>query len=200
MESLLKNDFINHHSLPSCTINIAQKVNYIYFEIDDVAKNLVIHTTPSNGMVKYKNPLAKEVTIIDYDGFLSNTPAEFNKGKERCDVIIHTTNEYSYFLLNELKNRIPKTNVLAKATSQMIATLNELHNIPAIVTFISKHITKKCCYCNTQSTAPATLTATNAFNRLTTISTNGLKLSNVAIENFGFELWEYSGNQTIHLA
>lgn len=36
MESLLKNDFINHHSLPSCTINIAQKVNHIYFEIDEL--------------------------------------------------------------------------------------------------------------------------------------------------------------------
>ena len=26
-----------------------------------------------------------------------------------------------------------------------------------------------------------------AFNRLATLSTNGLKLSNVAVENFGFE-------------
>ena len=99
-----------------------------------------------------------------------------------------------------MKNRIPKTKVLLKATSQMIATLNELYSIPVIVIFISNFLIKKCCYCNTQSTAPVTLTVTNAFNRLASISTNGLKLSNVAIENFGFELWEYSGNQTIHLS
>ena len=79
MENLLKNDFINHHSLPSCTITIAQNVNHIYFEIDDVDRNLVIHTTPSNGMVKYRNPLAKDVAIIDYEAFLTHTPAAFNK-------------------------------------------------------------------------------------------------------------------------
>ena len=123
MESLLKNDFINHHSLPACTINIAQNVNHTYFEIDDVARQLIIYTTTSNGMVKYENPLAKELAIIDYDGFLTNIPGTFNQGKKRCDVTVHTTNENSYFLLNELKNRIPKTKVLLKATSQMIATL-----------------------------------------------------------------------------
>jgi hypothetical protein len=199
MENLLKNDFINHHSLPACTINIAQNICHTYFEIDDVARNLIVHTTPSNGMVKYENPHSKEVVIIDYDGFLTSTPTAFQNGKERCDVIVHTTNETSYFILNELKNRIPKTKVLTKAISQMIATLNELHTVPAIVSFISNFTVKKCCYCNTQSTAPNPLIVTTAFNRLATISTNGLKLSNIAIENFGFELWEYTGNQTIKL-
>nr|WP_315139912.1 hypothetical protein [uncultured Flavobacterium sp.] len=199
MESLLKNDFISHHSLPACTINIAQNISHTYFEIDDIARNLIVHTIPSNGMVKYENPQAKEVAIIDYDGFLSSTPNGFQHGKERCDVIVHTTNEKSYFILNELKNRIPKTTVLTKATSQMIATLNELYTVPTIVSFISNFTVKKCCYCNSQSTAPTLLIATAAFNRLATISTNGLKLSNITIENFGFELWEYTGNQTIKL-
>ena len=199
MESLLKNDFINHHSLTTCSINISQNVSHTYFEIDDFARNLIVHTTPSNGMVKYENPESKEVAIIDYDGFLTSTPANFQYGKKRCDVIVHTTNENSYFVLNELKDRIPVTKVLRKATSQMIATLNELHTIPTIVSFIANFTVKKCCYCNTQSTAPNTLTATTAFNRLAAISTRGLKLSNVDVENFGFELWEYSGNQTIKL-
>ncbi|OCB78416.1 hypothetical protein [Flavobacterium crassostreae] len=199
MESLLINDFINHHSLPVCTTSIAQNVSHRYFEIDDVARNLVVHMTPSNGMVKYENPYNKEVAIIDYDGFLTNTPHVFQQGKERCDVLVHTTNESSYFILNELKNRIPATKVLTKATSQMIATLNELNTVPTIVSFIANFTVKKCCYCNTQSTAPNPLSATVAFNRLSTISTNGLKLSNADIENFGFELWEYSGNQTIKL-
>lgn len=199
MESLLFNDFINHHSLPACTVTIAQNISHPYFEIDDVARNLIVHTTPSNGMAKYENPSSKEIAIIDYDGFLTNTPHVFQQGKERCDVIVHTTNEKSYFILNELKDRIPATKVLTKATSQMIATLNELQKVPTIVSFIANFAVKKCCYCNTQSTAPIILTATTAFNRLTTVSTNGLKLSNVHIENLGFELWEYSGNQTIKL-
>lgn len=199
MESLLKNDFINHHLLTACTVTIAQNISHPYFEIDDIARSLVVHTTPSNGMVKYENPQNREVAIIDYDGFLTNTPHIFQHGKERCDVIVHTTNETSYFILNELKNRIPTTIVLAKATSQMISTLHELHTVPTIVSFITNFTIKKCCYCNTQSTAPSPLIATVAFNRLTTISTNGIKLSNTDIENFGFELWEYSGNQTIKL-
>ena len=199
MESLLINDFINHHSLPACTISIAQNVSHRYFEIDDVARNLIVRMTPSNGMVKYENPYHKDVAIIDYDSFLTNTPHVFQQGKERCDVLVHTRNESSYFILNELKDRIPATKVLTKATSQMIATLNELNTVPAIVSFISNFTIKKCCYCNTQSTAPNPLSATVAFNRLSTISPNGLKLSNIDIENLGFELWEYSGNQTIKL-
>lgn len=81
MESLLKNDFISHHSLPACTINIAQNISHTYFEIDDIARNLIVHTIPSNGMIKYENPQPKEVAIIDYDGFLTNIPGTFNQEK-----------------------------------------------------------------------------------------------------------------------
>ncbi len=150
-------------------------------------------------MVKYQNPEKKAVKILDYDNFLTSTPANFQHGKKRCDVILHTTTDSSHFLLNELKNRIPITDVLIKATEQMIATLSVLNTVPSIVNFIDSFTTKKCCYCNKQAIAPAILSATTAFNTLTTLSPNGLKLSNSDIENFGFELWEYSGNQTIIL-
>lgn len=199
MENLLRIDFINQHSLPACTLtNLSQNVNFDKFEINDIARVLTVTQIILNGEAKYENPNNKDIFIHDYDGFLTNTPNYFQNGKKRCDAIVHT-DDNSYFLLNELKNRKPKTSVLSHATSQMIATLNELIAVPTINTFISHFRVKKCCYCNSQSTAPATITATSAFNRLSTITSDGLKLTNPVVESLGFELWEYSGNQTIKI-
>lgn len=198
MENLLRVDFVNHHILPACTV-VAHTVNHDTFEIDDISRVLQVRAGISNGMAKYQNPQAKTVSIVDYDGFLTSTPHLFQHGKKRCDVILHTTTDASHFLLNELKDRIPLTEVLTKATAQMLATLTELHTVPSIVNFIATFTTKKCCYCNRQSTAPAIITATTAFNRVSTLAPHGFLLTNTDIQNFGFELWEYSGNQTILL-
>ena len=200
MENYLKHDFITHHNLPVCNITIAQYVNYLTFEIDDVSRNLIVRNGITNGMAKYENPTAKNITIVDYDNFLTSTPHNFQHGKKRCDVILHTTNDTSYFLLNELKDRTPKTEVLTGAVNQLIATLNELYTTPSIISFISSFNVKKCCYCNRQSTAPINISAPIAFNRLSGVAPEGLLLSNVDIENLGFELWEYSDNQTIKLS
>lgn len=199
MENLLRVDFVNHHGLPACTFDYHQ-VDYNFFEIDDINRQLQVRAGITNGMAKYQNPHAKQVAIIDYDGFLTSTPHAFHQGKKRCDVILHTTADASHFLLNELKDRTPKTKVLTGATAQMLATLNELHTVPSIVNFIATFATKKCCYCNRQSTAPASITATTAFNRVSTLAPQGFLLANTDIQNFGFELWEYSGNQTILLS
>lgn len=198
MDDLLRIDFVNHHTLPACTI-IVRNVNFEYFEIDDEARVLKVNEGITNGMAKYQNPEKKTVKIIDYDNFLTSTPHSFQHGKKRCDVILHTTSDSSHFILNELKDRIPVTNVLITATEQLIATLNVLHTVPSIVNYINTFTIKKCYYCNKQSTAPAILSVTTAFNTLSTLSSNGFKLPNTDIENFGFELWEISGNQTIIL-
>lgn len=198
MEHLLRVDFVKHHSLPACTVDF-QLVNHSTFEIDDISRVLHVRAGITNGMAKYENPQLKQVSVVDYDGFLTSTPHLFQQGKKRCDVILHTTTDTSHFLLNELKDRIPKTEVLTGATAQMLATLNELYTVPSIVNLIATFSTKKCCYCNRQSTAPASITATTAFNRVSTLAPHGFKLTNTDIQNFGFELWVYSGNQTILL-
>lgn len=199
MENLLRVDFVNHHTLPSCNV-VSHRVNHKTFEIDDINRVLQVRAGINNGMSKYQNPHAKQVSIVDYDGFLTSTPEYFKHSKKRCDVILHTTTDASHFLLNELKDRIPKTKVLTDATAQMLATLNELYTVPSIVNFIATFATKKCCYCNRQSTAPASIKATTAFNRVSTLAPHGFLLANTDIQNFGFELWEYSGNQTILLS
>lgn len=198
MDDLLSIDFVNYHSLPACNV-IVHKVNYDYFEIDDVSRVLNVREGITSGMAKYQNLEKKTLKILDYDNFLTSTPEIFQHGKKRCDVILHTISDSSQFLLNELKDRFPRTDVLTKATEQMIATLKVLNTVPSITIFISAFNSKKCCYCNKQAKAPSILTVTTAFNRLTTLSPNGFKLSNIEIENFGFELWEYSGNQTINI-
>lgn len=206
MESLLKNDFINHHSLTACTINIAQNVNHTYFEIDDVARNLIVHTSRSNGMVKYENPHSKEVAIIDYDGFLSNTISAFQHGKKRCDVIVHTINETSYFLLNELKEKNPanpnhQISNIADAKLQILDTLSLLNTVPSIQLYIQKYTVKICSYCNSFPKSNLTLisTAINAFNRISILTPNGIQLSEPRIEAYGFIYIELKGDQTIKL-
>jgi hypothetical protein len=206
MESLLKNDFIKHHSLSDCNIPIAQKVNHSYFEIDDVARKLIVRSTPSNGMVKYENPHNKEVAIIDYDGFLSNTITAFQHGKKRCDVIVHTTNEHSYFLLNELKEKNPTnplhvTSNIEDAKLQILDTLSLLNTVPSIQLYIQKYTVKICSYCNSfpKSNLPLISDTINAFNRLSTLTPNGIQLSEPRIEAYGFIYIELKGNQTMKL-
>ena len=47
--------------------------------------------------------------------------------------------------------------------------------------------------------SPPTISATTAFNRLGALTIGGLRMSNPAIEAFGFEFWEYSGSQVYTL-
>jgi hypothetical protein len=131
---------------------------------------------------------------------LTGLPNAFQHGKKRCDIIVYTADD-SHFILNELKNRNPKPSVLTKATAQLLATLSEIYRVPTIQKFINSFVIKKCCYSNKQAIPPSvTVIATTAFNRINTLVTNGLKLSYPPIEVFGFELYEYSGNQVIDLS
>lgn len=201
MDNLLKNDFTTHYGLPISTVNIIQNINYKHFEIEDVNRTIIItNTRNGTGTARYSNATETSVVVIDYDKFLTSMPHAFQNGKKRCDLILYTINN-SNFILNELKDRNPtNSSVLTKATLQMLASLDVIMPVPAIATFINNFATKKCCYSNKQSISPTIVNATTAFNRLSNIlPPNGIRLSNPAIEAYGFELYEYTGTQTIQL-
>jgi hypothetical protein len=200
METLLRNDFTAHYGLPiSATANISISTTAQYFEIeDDEHKETQLHLIAGSGMAAYRNTNGYTTTIINYDKFITGLSHAFQQGKERCDLIVHTTN-LRYFLLNELKDRKPKNKVRTKSISQLLSSLTLIMNVPTIATFANTHTFRHCCFFNKQSMSPPTITATTAFNRLGTLVTGGLRMSNPDIEAFGFEFWEYSGSQVYNL-
>jgi len=200
METLLRNDFTAHYGLPtSTTANICISSTAQYFEIeDDEHRETQLHLIAGSGMAAYRNISSNTATIINYDKFITGLPHAFQHGKERCDLIVHTTNQ-RHFLLNELKDRKPKDKVRTISISQLLSSLTLIMNVPTITTFANTHTFRHCCFFNKQSMSPPTITATTAFNRLGTIVTGGFRMSNPAIEAFGFEFWEFSGNQIYNL-
>jgi hypothetical protein len=200
MEALLRNDFTTHYGLQISTIaNISLGTTARYFEIeDDEHRETQLHLVVGNGMAAYQNTNGYTVTIINYDKFITGLPHTFQQGKKRCDLIVLTTNQ-SHFLLNELKDRRPKDKVRTKSISQLLSSLKLLMNVPSIATFAGTHTNRHCCFFNKQSMSPSTITATIAFGRLSTLVNGGLNTPNPDIEAFGFEFWEYSGNQVYSL-
>lgn len=204
MDSLLKNDFTSFHQLPISILNIRQDTNLPYFELEDVDTVLTLSSIKDLGTAKYSNPNNLEVIIIDYDTFLTSLSHRFRQGKSRCDAIVYTQNK-SYFLLNELKNRkIVDENafeeVLSGAISQMLKTLTLIKSVPSIDTFINSFTQKRCCYCNKQSNNPSpSIDAPNAFNRLNNLVPDGIEMRHSEIDALGFQLFQHTGSQTIKL-
>jgi len=200
METLLRSDFAVHFGLPvSTTANIAINTAAQYFEIeDDVNRETRLHFAVGLGMAAYRNANTLTVNIINYDKFVTGLPHAFQQGKKRCDLIVHTTNR-QYFLLNELKDRVPHSDVLTKASAQLLASLTLIMAVPSIAAFARSHNFLHCCFFNKQAMAPAIITAPTAFSRLGAVATGGLRMSHPGIEALGFEFWEYSGNQAYNL-
>ena len=204
MDSLLKNDFTSFHQLPISILNIRQDTNLPYFELEDVNTVLTLFSIKDCGTAKYANPNNLEITIIDYDTFITSLSHRFKQGKSRCDAIVYTQNK-SCFFLNELKNRIIVNEnafeeVLSKAISQMLKTLRLLKTVQSIDTFINTFTEKRCCYSNKQSNNPSQIIdAPNAFNRLNNLAPDGIKMEHSEINALGFQLFQYTGSQTIKL-
>ncbi len=204
MDSLLKNDFTSFHQLPISTLNIRQDTILPYFELEDFNTVLTLSDIRNSGTAKYANPNNLNVTIIDYDTFLTSLSHRFVQGKSRCDAIVYTQNK-SYFLLNELKNRIIVNEnaieeVLSGAISQMLKTLKLIKTVPLINSFINSFTEKRCCYCNKQSNNPSVMIdASNAFNRLNNLLPDGIEMIHSEINTLGFKLFQYTGLQTIKL-
>jgi hypothetical protein len=205
MEYLLRNDFTAHYGFPSCTTsNLSILTKEPYFEIEDTAsKDIQLQTMKNKGMAKFSNPKGLDITIANYDKFLSSQPVPFQHGKKRCDILV-TCNGNGYFILGELKDRIidveiKQKNVRERAKEQLRQTLNTLIAVPTILTYIKTKNHRRCCYFNKQSSAPSLITAVSAFNRLPNLFPDGFKMSNPDIEALNFEYWEYIGDQTLTL-
>jgi len=201
MKNLLERNFISHYGLiASVTISVDVK-NDENFELIDV-------TPVGTGTAKYCNPSHKEVSVINYESFVNSLPTVFQVGRKKCDFIVYTA-DFSHFLLNELTDTQPQyvsdftrsdgTPVIGKrnkAIFQLTQTLKDIADVPDINNFIKQYITRRCCFFNTQTHAPSRIIAVIAFGRLSSIALNGYKMSNPHIESYGFEFWEFSGNQT----
>lgn len=195
------NDLIAHYGLPTPNVsNWYLKTSEIYFELEDTTtKEILFHVQKGIGMAKFSNPSALDMTIINYDRFITSVPDEaFKKYRERCDVIVCSNNN-SCFILGEIKDRQPKTKVRSKAINQLYQSLATLLAVAGINNFVKAKLEKRCCYFNKQSSSPAGLTATAAFNRLPGIFPAGFKMNSPKIEAYGFEFYEYTGDQTITL-
>jgi hypothetical protein len=205
MENLLRNDFTAHYGLPTCTTsNLSITTRAPYFELEDTAsKHIQLHTVRNQGTAKFANPKGLDITIANYDKFLSSQPVPFQHGKKRCDILV-TCNGNGYFILGELKDSLVnnsnrKRKVRKDAKEQLRQTLITLVTIPAIFTYINTKSHQRCCYFNKQATAPPIINAVLAFNRLPNLFPDGFKMSNPDIEALNFEYWEYIGDQTLTL-
>lgn len=199
-------NLISHYSLPTpTTTNWFIQTDETYFEIEDTnAGEIVLHTNRGFGMGKFSNLDTLNVTIINYDKFITSIQDEiFKIGRKRCDILV-SCNSDRYFILREIKDTTLITvkkvkNVRSEAKKQLLSSLQTILAVPEIVTYLTPKIIKRCCYFNKQSASPANLSATNAFNRLPNFYPDGFKMSKPDIEAFGFDFYEYIGEQTMTL-
>lgn len=207
MVDLLMTNLVDHYGLPvPMTTNWFIQTVETYFEIEDTnAGEIVLHTARGAGMGKFSNSDALDVTIINYDKFITSIQStSFKTGRQRCDILLNS-NDDKYFILGEIKdraiiNRNSQKNVRKGAKEQLLASIQTIIEVPEIITYINNKITKRCCYFNKQSASPAILSATTAFNRLPNFYPDGFKMSKPDIEAFGFEFYEYTGEQTLILS
>lgn len=204
MEALLRNAFTVHYGYPISLLINSEQTNATYFELKDDSN--LIYTSRGGGIAKYNNANSLTVTVINYEIFIDSFPPIFRISREKCDLIVYTNNA-RYFLLNELTDTYyefvnPYRNLPGKrnkAISQLLNSLKDLIQVPQILSFISSFNEKRCCFFNKKPNSPLGITAVTAFNRVNTISQNGLKMSNPDIENYGFDLYEYSAEQSLTL-
>ena len=200
MNDLLMNKFTAHYGLPVPIItNYFIETDIPYFEIEDTkAGEIVIHNARGLGMANFSNNDRINLTIVNYDKFVTSLPHHFQNGRKRCDILLSCSLN-RYFILGELKDRNPSGKVRSGAKKQLIASLRTLIAVQEISVYVNNKIVKRCCYFNKQSNSPALINATFAFNRLPNIFPAGFKMSNPTIEAFGFEFYEYTGVQTMTL-
>lgn len=91
MVDLLRNDFTAHYGLPVCVEpNLVIQTSETYFEIEDTAtKVITIHTIIGRGVARFVNPNASQVSIVNYDKFVTSLPNDFQNGRKRCDILVY---------------------------------------------------------------------------------------------------------------
>lgn len=203
MSNIFYKEYTKHNNLANCYKKCEKRNNYNYFELIDISKELHISASRINGMAKYENTTFKKLLFFDYDKFLSSLPHSLSEGKRRCDAIIYTIEEKTYFILNELKDRDNTSSkkrraIRYDAKDQLKHTLNELFSVPEINNFINLFSHKICISSNAQPTPPEPLISSviASFNPLSNITPNGLNLPDTEINSYGFEYWDLIGEQT----
>jgi len=199
MEALLRNDFTVHYGLPICMEpNLVIKTKESYFEIEDtVTREIALHTINGSGMARFSNSNALEVTIANYDKFVTSLPNHFQNGRKRCDIIV--CDDGRNLIFGEIKDSPNIKQHRKKSKKQLYESLTTLMAVPKIAALANNKTVKRCCYFNKQTSSPAILTANIAFNRLSLIFQDGFQMSHPAIEGQNFEFWEYLGGHTLTL-
>lgn len=199
MEDLLRNNFTTHYGIPVCIEpNLVIQTNEPYFEIEDaVTRDIALHTNIGEGMARFSNPNALAVTIANYDKFITSLPYHFQNGRKRCDIIV--CEDGRNLIIGEIKDSPNIKNHRKKAKKQLYESLTTLLAVPQFSALANNKTVKRCCYFNKQANSPAIITATTAFNRLSTIFQDGFQMSHPAIEVHNFEFWEYLGGHTLTL-
>ena len=199
MEDLLRNDYTSYYNLPVCNeSDLVIQTNKTYFEIEDtVTREIALHTISGHGMARFSNPNALAITIANYDKFVTSLPNHFQNGRKRCDIIV--CDDERNLILGEIKDSLNIKQHRKTAKKQLYESLTTLMEVPQFVALTSNKTIKRCCYFNKQTSSPAILTATTAFNRLSLIFHDGFKMSHPAIEGQNFEFWEYLGGHTLTL-
>ncbi|MCC5944570.1 MAG: hypothetical protein JJT94_06510 [Bernardetiaceae bacterium] len=199
MEDLLRNDFTAHYGIPVCTEpNLVIQTSETYFEIEDTTtKEITLHRTDGEGMARFSNPNSLVITIANYDKFVTSLPIHFQNGRKRCDIIV--CDDERNLIFGEIKDSPNIKQHRKKAKKQLYESLTTLLAVPQFLALSNNKIVKRCCYFNKQTNSPAILTATTAFNRLSTIFQDGFQMSHPGIEGHNFEFWEYLGGHTFTL-
>ena len=195
MKNLLERNFTSHYELfANVSVRIVSTINAKF----DLKDDAVLVYPDGTGIAKYCNPNLTEVNVINYEFFFKSLPHSFQKNKNNCDLIVYTSDN-QFFLLNEL-TKTGKSNNSKKrkhAIKQMHHTLQEIIDVAEIKLFIDKFPNRQCCYFNKKTQSPSfKINAPTTFGKISEIAPHGFKMSNPDIESLGFELWEFSGNQT----
>lgn len=200
METLMREEFTTFYGIAQPTVtNLTQVTDSLDFEIEDDSNRETQVLLPlEKGTAVYRNINRTRISIINYDKFVTALEHSFQNGRKRCDLLVYTNQVEDYFLLNELKDASFKSG-RKKAKKQLVESLNDLMKVPLIESFINKFNVKRCCFFNKRIISPLSITAGTAFNRLSSVTSSGLQLSNLAIEAHGFELYEYTGGQVFEI-
>lgn len=200
-------NLISHYGLPTPAItNWFIQTAETYFEIEDTnTGEIVLHKTRGSGMGRFSNIEALNITVFNYDKFITSIRDEpFQLGRKRCDILLDSSNQRC-FILGEIKDKVlinpnKKKKVRSEAKKQLLSSLKTILEVAEIIAHINQKEIKRCCYFNKQSASPTALNATTAFNRLSEVYPDGFMMSKPDIENLGFEFYEYTGEQTMVLS
>lgn len=205
MGNIFYSSFIKHYNLGNCYKKCEKRTSVNYFELNDISKVLHISPVPINGMAKYENRNLKTLIVFDYDRFFSSLPHLIGQGKRRCDAVLYTINDKSYFILNELKDRDnhnskKRSRIRITSKDQLFQSLNEMLTIPEFNTFINSFTHKLCISSNAKPHSVGIIgNVINSFNPLSRIAPNGLNLPDNQINSLNFQYWDLLGDQTFKL-